>query len=192
MGFASIAWARIWRRPAVAPVIAELRDQATGDSPSDVLTHFERIVGRGLGRHVFMFEVTPGGFRGLTDSGYRAGIWIARPGGVQAWFRASEASRLPERLSSRRHRVEALLPIVGDSAAAVGMVAIGGRFLRRLSSRERSLVEAAVGMAFLLMQQAELQQQVDAAQDVSANAKRVATSQRIRVGIRSYLDSSRN
>jgi hypothetical protein len=155
MGFASTAWARMWRRPAVAPGIAELRDQASGRSHGDVPTHFERIAAQGLGRHVFLFETTPDGFKGLTETGCRAGVWIARREHVRACLRGVEPGQLPKCLTLAGDRIEALLPIVSDADVVVGMVAVGGRPLRRLSAHERSLVEAAVGMAVLLMQQAE-------------------------------------
>jgi hypothetical protein len=192
MGFASIAWARMWRRPAVAPVIAELRDQVSGRSRGDVPTHFERIVGRGIGRHVFMFEITPDGFRGLTETGCRAGVWIAKREHVRTCLRGAEPGQLPKRLTSAGDRIEAVLPIIRDGDVVVGMVAIGRRPLRRLSARERSLVEAAVGMAILLMQQAGLRQQVDVAQTVYANVQQIAASHRARIGIWSYLNSRRN
>jgi hypothetical protein len=176
----------------VAPVLAELRAQATGRSRTHVPTDFEGIVGRDLRRQVFMFEVTSGGFNRLRGTGYGAGMWIAKREHVKAWFRHFDSGQLAGRLGSARDRVEALLPIIGESGEAVCMVAIGRRFLRRLSSRERSLVEAAVGMAVLLMQQAELQQQVETAGDISATVQRIAASHGVRIGLRSYLDSSRN
>jgi hypothetical protein len=181
-------WERVWHGPRIALPVAELRELAGGDrSATNILHLLEVVLGRALRRRVFALK-------GVADTGSRldgmigrVGGWVTEADAVHACLRTADSRQLPDNV-----HIEALVPIVGPSDESVVIVAIGRRRLRRLSTGECSLVEAAIGMAVLLMQQAQLRRQVDAAESLAGVVQRMAEAQRLQRSVKSYLDSSRN
>lgn len=180
------------RKPRIGPWISELRELAGGDPSVDVARLLEVVLSRALGRQVFVAKIAPDVRSPLASVGGRVGTWVTKARTLDAWFRDADPRQLPHGLDCPRRQIEALVPIVIPSDTIVAMVAIGWRRLRRLSRGERSLVEAAIGMAVLLMQQAQLRHQVHAAENLAGVVERVAEAERLQRGIRSYLNASRN
>jgi hypothetical protein len=181
-------WKRVWRGPRIGRPVAELRELAGGDhSATNILHHLEVVLGRALGRQVFALRGATEASSRLDGMIGRVGGWVTEADAVHAWLRTTDSRQLPDNV-----HIEALVPIVGPSDKSVAIVAIGRRRLRRLSTGECSLVEAAIAMAMLLMQQEELRRQVDAAESLAGVVQRMAEVQRLQRGVKSYLDSHRN
>jgi hypothetical protein len=185
-------WEQLRRRPRSAPLVAELQELAIVDPSADIAHLLEGVLSRALRRQVFMVKIAPDWCRPLSGMGGQVGNWVTKARRIDAWFRDADLQQLPNGLHCPRRQIQALVPIMTPSDTVIAMVAIGRKRLRRLSGGECSMVEAAIGMAVLLIQQAQLRQQVNAAKDLGSVAERMAEAQRLQRGISAYLNENRN
>jgi hypothetical protein len=172
-----LAWARaaLRRLPRTSELLADFSRLVESDgSRPNVERRLEEVLRRSLKRTVAVIPVnTPP--KGETGKLRDHGAWHMDRRTIAAWVEggrrevtgASKLAAVFGETPGASARIAALVPVTSSTGSRLATVVVGKRrfsFLP-LSDTERSLIAAAVGMATLLLEQAQLRDAIGVAKE---------------------------